>query len=334
MYRRSARGRVLLLVLLALSIVLITVDFRSGGGGPLADAKNISSAVVAPIQRGITAVTRPIGNLFSSIGDLAGLRSQNDQLEGEVQQLQQDTQNYGTVVKDNARLRQMLGLQKSWLSMKTVTAQVIGVAPDNYKWAVFVDRGRADGIHRDMAVVAPEGLVGKIVNVGPHQSTVLLLIDPQAAAAAKIPGHLVKSSVTPKPAASATPTPSPSVSAPVTAVTTPTPTVTSPAPKVTQKRFTKTVSGLVQGNGGSQDLSMVGVGGNEKVHTGAKVVTDFYNGGIFPPGIPVGTVSSVVGDKRTLEQGIKLQPYVDFSNLDYVEILLETGRHPPYHGGK
>jgi rod shape-determining protein MreC len=216
------------------------------------------------------------------------------------------------------------------LSMKTVTAQVIGVAPDNYKWAVFIDRGRADGVRRDMAVVDPEGLVGKIVNVGPHQSTVLLMIDPQAAAASKIPSHLIKSSV-PATTPTSTPTPTPSDSS-LSSLITPTSTPTT-APSVPPKRFTKTVAGLVQGNGGSQDLSMTGVGGNETVHTGAKVVTDFYNGGIFPPGIPIGTVTSVSGDKRTLEQAIKVRPYVDYSNLDYVQILLETGRHPLHHGG-
>lgn len=79
---------------------------------------------------------------------------------------------------------------------------------------------------------------------------------------------------------------------------------------------------------------MAGVSGNEKVRVGAKVVTDFYNGGIFPPGIPIGTVSGVSGDKRALEQNITVRPYVDFSSLDYVQVLLGTGRHPLGRGGR
>lgn len=284
MYRRGARGRAILLVLLALSIVLITLDFRSGGGGPLGEAKDISSSIVAPIQRGITAVTRPIGNFFSSIGNIAGLKSENSQLKNELQSANEKLNEYPALQKDNARLRQILELRQSWTSMKTVTAQVIGVPPDNYKWAVFIDKGRADGIHKDQAVIDPEGLVGKIVQVGNHQATVLLLIDPEAAAAAKV------------------------------------------------SEGKKTVSGLVQGNGGNEDLSLTGVAANEKVDVGKPVETDFYNGGVFPAGIPIGTITFVGGDQRALEQTIKVHPKVDFSNLDYVQILLGTGKKP-FHGG-
>ena len=285
MYRRGARGRAILLVLLALSIVLITLDFRSGGGGPLGEAKDISSSIVAPIQRGITAVTRPIGNFFSSIGNIAGLKSENSQLKNELQSANEKLNEYPALQKDNARLRQILELRQSWTSMKTVTAQVIGVPPDNYKWAVFIDKGRADGIHKDQAVIDPEGLVGKIVQVGNHQATVLLLIDPEAAAAAKV------------------------------------------------SEGKKTISGLVQGNGGNEDLSLTGVTGNEKVDVGKLVETDFYNGGVFPAGIPIGTINFVGGDQRALEQTIKVHPKVDFSNLDYVQILLGTGKKP-FHGGR
>ncbi len=284
MYRRSARGRVLLLALVALSIVLITLDFRSGGGGPLADAKDISSAVIAPIQRGITAVTRPIGDFFSSIGQLAGLRSENARLKAELQQARAQLNQMPGIVADNERMKQMLGLRRSWNTMPTVDAQVIGVPPDNYKWAVFIDKGRADGIREDQAVIDPEGLVGKVVQVGPHQATVLLLIDPQAAAAAKVIG--------------------------------------GPHP----------VSGLIQGNGASEDLSLTGVSGNESVSVGEKVVTDFYNGGIYPPGIPIGTVAGVGGPPGALERTIRVQPFVDFSSLDYVQVLLDTGRNPLLYG--
>jgi rod shape-determining protein MreC len=277
---------VLLLVLLVLSIVLITIDFRSGGGGPLADVKDISSSIVAPIQKGITAVTRPIGDFFSSIGDLAGLRSENARLRSAVQELHQQTNEFQALQEENFRLHQMLDLRENWTTMKTKTAQVIGVPPDNYKWAVFIDKGRSDRIHRDMAVIDPEGLVGKIVQVGPHQATVLLLIDPQAAAAAKISGG------------------------------------------------SQTVNGLIQGNGGSQDLSMTGVPGNADVTPGQKVQTDYYNGGIFPPGIPIGTIVGAGGDERALEQSIQVEPAVDFSNLDFVQILMGTGGHPLRHGRK
>ena len=66
MFRRPGRGRLLLLVFLAMSVVLITLDFRQGEGGPLDTARDVVGSVVAPIQRGFTTVFRPIGDFFSS----------------------------------------------------------------------------------------------------------------------------------------------------------------------------------------------------------------------------------------------------------------------------
>ena len=70
MYRRTGRGRLLLVVFVGLCIVLITLDFRQGEGGPLERAKDISAAIVDPIQRGFSTVFEPVGDFFSSLADV------------------------------------------------------------------------------------------------------------------------------------------------------------------------------------------------------------------------------------------------------------------------
>jgi rod shape-determining protein MreC len=70
--------------------------------------------------------------------------------------------------------------------MEMITAEVIAEESSNYRWAVQIAAGRADGIRKDMAVINPDGLVGKIIQVNEHVSTVLLLIDPQAAARVRV----------------------------------------------------------------------------------------------------------------------------------------------------
>ena len=186
MYRRTGRGRLLLLVFLALSIVVITLDFRQSPGGPLERAKDLSAAVVAPIQRGVAAVTRPVGDFFSTVSDLADLRAENRELEASLQAAEQEIGSAEAVLDENERLRALLELDESYRTMDSVNATVYGRAPSNYKWAVYIDKGTADGIRPDMAVVNPDGLVGKIVQTSAHTSTVLLLVDPTAAARARV----------------------------------------------------------------------------------------------------------------------------------------------------
>ncbi|MCA1841192.1 MAG: rod shape-determining protein MreC [Actinomycetota bacterium] len=275
MYRRSGRGRVLLLVFLVLSIVVITIDFRQSNGGALERAKDVSSAVITPIQRGLTTVFRPVGNFFSSIGQLGSLRSDNAKLREQVRALTAEIDRAQALEAENEHLRELSGLSAPWFKMEHVAAEVIGTVPTNYKWAVYIDKGSSDGIKPNMAVIDVEGLVGKTVHVEAHQSTVLMIVDPQGGAAAKLEAA--------------------------------------------------GFPGLLKGNGGGQPLSLQLIPSSVPVAVGDKVVTSNYNGGIYPANIPIGVVTRAGGDARSAEQAIDVQPYVDFSNLDYVEVLLGTG---------
>ncbi len=64
---------------------------------------------------------------------------------------------------------------------KTVAAHVIGNTTDTGADAV-IDRGSSDGVEKGMAVITPEGIVGKVISVFPKSSIVLLITDPTFAA--------------------------------------------------------------------------------------------------------------------------------------------------------
>jgi rod shape-determining protein MreC len=189
MYRRAGRGRLMLLAFIALSIAVVTLDFRQNPGGPVKRAKDLAVTVVAPVQRGFTSITRPVGNLFAAVADLANLRSENDRLRRELEQAEADAGDLPLVEAENEEYRQLLDLEKSWRTMDSVTAPVISIGPANYNWSVVIGKGRADRVKPDMAVIDPRGLVGKVIRAGPHYSTVLLLVDPSGAASAKIEGQ-------------------------------------------------------------------------------------------------------------------------------------------------
>ena len=276
MRRRPGRGRLLLLVFLALSILVITLDFRQGSGGPLDRAKDISAAIVRPIQRGFTAVFRPVGNFFSAITELSELRGENDRLEELVEELESQIARAEAIEDENVRLHELLEIDEPWFEAEKVTAQQIGRVPANYKWAVTIDKGTDDGIQPEMPVVNADGLVGTVVRAEADTAIVLMLIDPLAAASARV-----------------------------------------------QETFD---TGLVEGNGTDEELTMRLVGSSTRVAVGSKVVTAASEGGIFPPGIPIGTISHVGGDERQVEQQLEVDPHVDFTSLDYVQVLLE---HPP-----
>jgi len=186
MYRKPGRGRVLLLMFLALSIIVITIDYRAGSGGILRTAKEWSVAVVAPIQRGFTTVVRPVGNFFASIGELSDLRDENKRLEDENEQLAAENNQADEVLEENERMADLLELEEAWPAMDKVHAQVYAKDAGNYGEGVYIDKGREDGIRPNMPVLAPEGLVGKTLSVTAHESLVVLLVDTNFGANARV----------------------------------------------------------------------------------------------------------------------------------------------------
>jgi rod shape-determining protein MreC len=254
---------------------VITLDFRQSPEGPLERAKDISSAIVAPIQRGIATVFRPIGNFFSSIGDLTNLRSENQELSRDVDELEKELTEARSLEDDYTRLQEFFDLDEPWTQMETVTASVIARSPSNYKWAWIVDKGRGDGIKPDMSVITPDGLVGKVIRVSSDTATIIGIIDPQGAARARI----------------------------------------------VEKGF----AGTVRGNGGDEALSMEFIEPAADVEIGDEVVTSGYDEGIFPPSIPIGEVVGVEGREAALDQEIAVEPWVDFTKLTFVQVLLESG---------
>jgi rod shape-determining protein MreC len=65
---------------------------------------------------------------------------------------------------------------------KTLAATVIGSGAGSNSKVVFVDRGTVSGVARGMAVVTPDGIVGKVIAAYPTASEVLLITDPEFAA--------------------------------------------------------------------------------------------------------------------------------------------------------
>ena len=275
MYRRAGRGRIVLLAFVALSIVVITLDFRQTTD-VLDRAKDISNAIVTPIQRGLATVFRPVGNFFSSLSELSDLRGDNARMRSLIEEMEAEIAEAESLLEENARLHEMLDLDESYATMDRITASVIARPPGNWKWAVEIDKGANDGIEEDMAVMDPDGLVGKIIRVQDDTATVLLLIDPQAGASARIEGE--------------------------------------------------EWTGTIRGNGSDQALSLEFVDTEADVSVGDQVVTSAYNRGIFPPNIPIGRVASVGGQQADTEQDIDIEPWVDFTTLDFVQIILESGK--------
>ncbi len=185
LYERPRRARAVLALLLAASIVVITIDFRQRQGGPVDRLQRVAIAVFGPLQQGASTVVRPIGNLVGGVAEIGSLRSENRRLRTEVAGLRARERTYLDVLGENERLRGALRMAKR-CGCRTVGASVVARSGSNFQLSVTIDAGARQGVARDMAVVDAGGLVGRVTQVTADYATVLLVTDPTSGVAATL----------------------------------------------------------------------------------------------------------------------------------------------------
>lgn len=104
------------------------------------------------------------------------LQLENTELARKVTEMEARAAQVGELERQNHDFRAMLDF-KDRTELKLVSAKIIGRDPSNWWNTMMVDRGKVDGITRDMPVLTVDGLVGKTIEVGANDSRVLLLVD-------------------------------------------------------------------------------------------------------------------------------------------------------------
>ena len=176
-YRRTARPRFVLLLLVLSALTLVTIDTRAGGRGVIGQIRAKAHDAFAPVQDATHSALRPVGNFFTGVVHYGELKSENARLRDELakvrgQQLQAaDAQRELQLLLDQQHL-DFVG------NIPTVAAQVVDTSSSNFELSVQVNRGTSSGVAAGMPVVAAAGLVGRVVEVSAKRSTVLLLTDP------------------------------------------------------------------------------------------------------------------------------------------------------------
>lgn len=164
--------------LIIVSFILMTYQSNRGAFNPL----SIISYPINIANNAIHSISSTIKDSFKKIR----LRDEeNRKLRGELNDLLMEQQRYKDAVLENARLRELLSLKEK--ERRYVAAARI-IARGNDRWAntLVIDKGRRDGIEKDMAVITVKGLVGKILSSSDSYSSILLINDINFSAAARL----------------------------------------------------------------------------------------------------------------------------------------------------
>ena len=132
--------------------------------------------VFTPIEKTFVSTGHFFSNGWHNYADLRGVRKQNRELQDEVSRLQMQQVRLKQDADQARRLQTLLDFKERFIS-RTVAAQVIGTSGTEQSRVIIIDKGSHDGIKPDMAVITPDGIVGKAKDVFPLSSQVLLITD-------------------------------------------------------------------------------------------------------------------------------------------------------------
>ena len=137
--------------------------------------------VMAPVQQVFMLAGRKIYDFASAPARLIGLSERNQILEQRNRELESQLLQFKECSEENNRLKQLLEFKTGMdPQLNTEVAAVTGRDHGNWFGSIIINKGANEGIRRDMAVITPAGLVGKVFRVSRHTAEVLLITDPRS----------------------------------------------------------------------------------------------------------------------------------------------------------
>jgi rod shape-determining protein MreC len=162
-------------------ILLISAQVNTQRGVPVLE--EVTVGTFGEVQRATTSAIAKVQDNWTNYVALRDVRAENARLKDEIAALQIGLQQERALAQQSRTLQGLLEL-KSAIQLKTTAASVIaGGASPEFR-TMTIDKGTGDGLASDMAVLAPAGVVGRIIMPARRAAKVQLLIDRDAAAGA------------------------------------------------------------------------------------------------------------------------------------------------------
>jgi rod shape-determining protein MreC len=187
------KSLVLLACVLFAQILLLAYQIKRDTQGRLIRVWSVGA--ISPFERagtyGIGSVRGTWGHYFAlqnTSRDNEELKRENDRLKLENTQLQ-------SRVAEAARLESLLNFRESHQQVPMLGARVIGASADSASRTIYIDRGERDGVQKNMAVITPDGIVGKVLETFAGTSQVLLLTDKDSGVGAMLADSRIQSPV-------------------------------------------------------------------------------------------------------------------------------------------
>ncbi|MGH2905999.1 MAG: rod shape-determining protein MreC [Solirubrobacterales bacterium] len=286
--KQIRRRRATAVGLVALSFVLLTAYFNEAAGGALHSIQRGAMEVLSPLQSLASGAIKPARDAVNWVGDSVHAKGENDDLKRQLTDARIQEARLEQAATENQQLRNLVKFNETdaFPAGRTpISARVIVRSPTEWYGRVTINKGSSSGVHVNQPVIADGALAGRVTSVSPHAAQVTLLTDSTSGVAATVSGKNILGIV-------------------------------------------KTGAG---GQAGADDLQLTYIRQRGTIRVGNMVVTSgtvvdpSLVKSLFPPGIPIGSVSKVDLEERQLYNRVHIKPFVDMHDIQIVEVLAKKG---------
>jgi rod shape-determining protein MreC len=181
----KGRYRTPLLLILTLLLVFSVLSLSLKRSPALSKIQGLVVSMTAPGLEGLEYVGRSAKQLWLGYFYLVGVRRQNAELQRQLEEYKQREVLSQEAQQALTRLEVLLDLKRQ-VALPVIGARVIAYDPTLWSRSAIINQGKAQGVKEGLPVLAPQGIVGRIVGVYPEYSKVMLIVDRKSGADAMV----------------------------------------------------------------------------------------------------------------------------------------------------
>ena len=182
---QPGRYRTPLLLVLTLLLVFTVLSLSLKSSPALRKVQGLVVSMTAPGLEGLEYVGRSAKQLWLGYFYLIGVRRQNAELQRQLEEYKQREVHFQEAEQALTRLETLLDLKRQ-VALPVIGARVIAYDPTLWSRSAIINQGKAQGVKEGLPVLAPQGIVGRIVGVYPEYSKVMLIVDRKSSADAMV----------------------------------------------------------------------------------------------------------------------------------------------------
>lgn len=175
-------------ILVAVAVFLVGIMAYAGANGRLTAApQELLGVILTPFQKAAAVVSGGVGTVWEKYTSIDKVMEQNEQLETENAELRQQMVDYDRIKAENEAYKALANIQKKNSNTTYVSGFVIGRDPLDEFGGFTLDKGTADGVAVNNAVISDRGyLLGMVVEADPTSCKVMTILHPSFNAAGVI----------------------------------------------------------------------------------------------------------------------------------------------------